>query len=214
MNIYPIVLGTIVANCYLIEDENNFMLVDTGRTSKKKELLAAIESHGCHPCDLKVVIMTHGHFDHTGLGAYFQDDLGIPVIMHKEAALKVITGDMFYGDNKIPKWRKWLVNKLFAIKTFTPTIQIEDDLDLTTYGFDGIITPTPGHSTGSLSLIFKDGHLISGDLFENVHAPKINTIMDDIDLAKKSYEKLSTYTIQKVYPGHGEPFDFSKLNDL
>ncbi len=211
MKVHPIRLGKVVANCYLIQEEGKFMLVDTGRVSKKKKLLSAMREQGCHPEDLELIVMTHGHFDHTGLGAHFQRNHGIRIVMHSAAAKKVVSGDMFHGNKAVPVIQKKIVNTLFKIQKYSPNIQMKESFDLSSYGFNAKVISTPGHSEGSVSVLLRDGQLICGDLFENDKKPQLNSIMEDVEIAKDSVEKLKNYEITKVYPGHGEAFEFVDL---
>jgi glyoxylase-like metal-dependent hydrolase (beta-lactamase superfamily II) len=62
----PFLVGRV--NCYLIEDEP-LTLIDTGPNSGKSldELEQALAAHGRTVEDLKLIILTHQHLDHTGL---------------------------------------------------------------------------------------------------------------------------------------------------
>ncbi len=42
------------------------VLVDTGGPDQRDALLAALRAHGLEPSDVGVVVVTHGHLDHTG----------------------------------------------------------------------------------------------------------------------------------------------------
>ena len=60
----PYKLGSV--NCYLITTETGFLLVDTGSSRRCAELEKELASAGCQPGDLKLIVLTHGDFDHTG----------------------------------------------------------------------------------------------------------------------------------------------------
>ena len=54
-----------------------------------------------------------------------------------------------------------------------------------------------------------DGTLICGDLLESTggsDSPKLNSLMDDLEAANQSIDKLKNLKIEVVYPGHGQPF--------
>ncbi|HWR70506.1 MAG TPA: MBL fold metallo-hydrolase, partial [Dehalococcoidia bacterium] len=53
-------------NCYLIETDSGFVLIDTGASNRRKDIEKELESAGCKPGDLKLIILTHGDFDHMG----------------------------------------------------------------------------------------------------------------------------------------------------
>jgi len=50
------------------------------------------------------------------------------------------------------------------------------------------------------------GELFCGDLLANVGKPDIWSIIDDLDAAYASIEKMKSLQINTVYPGHGQPF--------
>ena len=59
----PYKLGTV--NCYLIETDTGYILIDTGCSNKRTELEKELERAGCKPDNLKLIVLTHGDFDHT-----------------------------------------------------------------------------------------------------------------------------------------------------
>jgi len=90
---------------------------------------------------------------------------------------------------------------------FTPDLTIDEGFDLSDYRLDGEVITIPGHSKGSIGILLAtSGDLICGDLFENTDKPAFNSIMDDLEAANASAEKLTNYPIVTVYPGHGKPF--------
>ena len=63
VNIYPVPLG--FDHCYIIQDKGTIM-IDGGAPKKLKEFAKAIEEISIKPEDIKLMIMTHGHWDHIG----------------------------------------------------------------------------------------------------------------------------------------------------
>jgi glyoxylase-like metal-dependent hydrolase (beta-lactamase superfamily II) len=53
-------------NCYLIKTGLGYILIDTGNSNKQAELEKELEGVGCKPGNLKLIILTHGDFDHIG----------------------------------------------------------------------------------------------------------------------------------------------------
>nr|MDO8075676.1 MBL fold metallo-hydrolase [Candidatus Freyarchaeota archaeon] len=76
----PYRLGTV--NCYLIKTDTSYILIDTGCSNKRTELEKELESAGCKPGNLKLVVLTHGDFDHTGNAAYLREKFGTRIAMH------------------------------------------------------------------------------------------------------------------------------------
>lgn len=61
------------SNVYVIEDGNEYVLIDTGLGDYANNLPLALQKVGCSPKRVKAVILTHTHFDHVGgLSSLFQ----------------------------------------------------------------------------------------------------------------------------------------------
>jgi len=78
-----------------METDAGFILIDTGCSNKRVELEKRLESAGCKPGDLKLIVLTHGDFDHTGNAAYLRKKFGAKIAMHHEDSGMVERGDMF-----------------------------------------------------------------------------------------------------------------------
>ena len=63
MNIKSLMVGPIGTNCYLLcdEDVRACAVVDPGGDAGR--VAAAVAETGCAPC---AILLTHGHYDHTG----------------------------------------------------------------------------------------------------------------------------------------------------
>ena len=201
-------------NSYLIKTNKGYILIDTGYSTTRKELVKQLEDVGCTPGNLKLILVTHGHFDHTGNCAFLHKKYGTPIAMHKGDLQMVETGDMFYNKNIIMRtFGKILFFILLrgAFEKFTPDILIEDKYNLTPYGLEAEIIQLPGHSEGSIGLLTPDNNLICGDLLTNLKKPQKNTLIDNQDKLDASVEQIKNLKIDKIYPGHGKPFTMEQF---
>jgi glyoxylase-like metal-dependent hydrolase (beta-lactamase superfamily II) len=66
-------LGDHGVNFYLIEDPDGLVLVDAGVPAHLKQLDALLAGLGHSPADIRAVLLTHGHADHTGLARPLQE---------------------------------------------------------------------------------------------------------------------------------------------
>ena len=93
-----------------------------------------------------------------------------------------------------------------------PDIVISDNYDLSDYGLDGLVIPTPGHTPGSVSVIADRKAAFVGDTMFNIFG---NTVYppfaNDEGELLKSWEKLIEAGCEDFYPGHGKPFGIDKL---
>ena len=207
-------LGMGAVNCYLVTTGTGYILIDTGGSNRRTDLENELESAGCKPGDLKLIVLTHGDFDHTGNAAHLGKKFGAKIAMHRDDSGMVERGDMFWNRKK----GNMLVRMITPILTgfgkserFTPDICVEEGYDLSEYGFDAQVLDIPGHSKGSIGILTAGGDLFCGDLLTNTDQPALNSIMDDPAAAHASVEKLKSLSINTVYPGHGQPFPMERF---
>ena len=94
----PYRLGSV--NCYLIQTATGYILIDTGCSNKRADLEKEIESVGCKPGNLKLIVLTHGDFDHAGNAACLRKKFGTKIAMHYDDSGMVEHGDMFWNRKK------------------------------------------------------------------------------------------------------------------
>jgi len=204
----PFVLNVSV-NCYLVRTGDGFILIDTGRTNKRGAIEKELESAGCQPGNLKLIVLTHGDFDHCGNAAYLRKKFGAQIAMHKDDSGMVERGDMLWNRNKQNILIRIIFKLFFRLSKsdrFKPDLYIDEGYDFSAYGFDAKVLDIPGHSRGSIGILTASGDLFCGDLMANVGKPDIWSIIDDSVAAQVSVEKLKRLQINTVYPGHGQPF--------
>lgn len=204
----------ISVNCYLVALEDGFALIDTGVPNRREYLVSELEAAGCRPGDLRLILLTHGDFDHVGNAAYLRERYGAPVAMHRGDSGFVEQGDMFYGrkkPNAVVRTLMGLVSRLDPADRFTPDLYLEDGADLAAHGFVARVINVTGHSQGSLVVLTGDGALFCGDLIGNTKQPELWSVMDDKDLARESVRRLQALPASTVYPGHGKPFPAAEL---
>lgn len=209
----PYRLGSV--NCYLMKTDIGNILIDTGNSSKQAELEKKLESLGCKPGNLKLIILTHGDFDHIGNAAYLRKKFGAQIAMHSDDSGMAENGNMFWNRKKsniIAKIVSPVIFRFDKSRRFRPDLYIEDGFEFSAYGFDVKAVHIPGHSSGSMGILTKNGDFVCGDLLTNINKPELNSIMDDPETANLSIEKLRNLEINTVYSGHGKPFPMKNLS--
>ncbi len=191
-----------------------FLLIDTGLRSKRKRLLKILNQAGCRPENLKLIVITHGDFDHTGNGAFLHTQFRCPIAMHKDDSLMVELGDMFVNRTKGKKIVRKIINKAFQFERFKPDNLLVDGNKLNDFGWNATVIHLPGHSKGSIGIVTAEKQFFCGDLLENTKKPQINPIMDNNKEMKESISKLTLFAIDEIYPGHGRPFDAKALENF
>jgi len=204
----PYRMGSV--NCYLVRVANGYILIDTGPSKKRSELESEMAKAGCRPGNLKLILLTHGDFDHTGNAAYLRQKYATKIAMHGDDAGMAERGDISWNrkKGKNPVFRKTasVLFRFSQAQRFSPDLHVEDGQALTEYGWDATVVHIPGHSRGSIGVLTPSGDFFCGDLIENGKKPKLNSIMDDRGAANASLDRLAKLPIGTVYPGHGNPF--------
>ncbi len=203
----PFRMGSV--NCSIVETSNGYVLIDTGASNRRGQVEKELESAGCNPGDLKLIILTHGDFDHTGNAAYLRSKFGARIAMHRDDAGMLERGDMFWNRKSGNFLIRAVASFLFRFgkaERCSPDLYLEDGQDLSEYGFDARVLHIPGHSRGSIAILTAEGALFCGDLLEYKGKPVLNSIIDDRAAAEASFDRLKGLKVRAVYTGHGEAF--------
>jgi len=221
MEITHLPLGMV--NAYLIKTDNFSFLVDSGLSIKRKKLEAALAKAGVAPGDLKLVIATHGDFDHIGNCAWLQKKYGVKIAIHEADASLCRTGSSNIKRTRTSSFisripRKILFALLFKplmkkypLELFEPDIFLSDSQDLRSFGLDARVFHLPGHSSGSIGIHTAEGDFFSGDTINNRSKPAVGDLVENIAALETSITKIRSLKIRNVYPGHGKPFAMADM---
>ncbi len=179
MKITQLTVGSIGTNCYIVYDEQTKAAVVIDPSDESKLVAVRIKAM---QLDVKAVLLTHGHFDHSGDAARISKQAKASIWMHP-------------ADGKIPSW---LTHGLPETRELT---------DGETLDFDGLrftVLHTPGHTPGSVCFRCGDA-LFAGDTLFYRSCGRT-------DLPGGSWEDMSASLRRlaalegdfAVYPGHGE----------
>jgi hydroxyacylglutathione hydrolase len=211
----PLPLNVSHVNAYLVRTDHGFYLVDSGMTNARRQIELALEHLCCRPGDLKLILLTHGDFDHTGNAAHLRGKFGAKIAMHQGDSGMLTNGDMFWNRKIKQSLLKNLMSVFFRLREkdrCEPDIYVEDGTSLAEFGWEAQVLKTPGHSSGSISILTAYGDLFCGDLLTNsTGKPMLNSMMYDHEAGQVSFEKLKTLPIKTVYPGHGPSFAWEAL---
>ena len=151
-NVYYV--GICWVSAWLITSPNGHVLIDTLYGPYTSQMLSNIRALGFDPKDIKLVVVTHGHFDHAGGIGQLKSELapGTRFAMTKEG-WREGTEDRYH----VPRGEVLLAG--FPWKMIEPDIVLTDGQ--TVSGGDIAIQAfeTPGHSMGTASFAFdaRDG---------------------------------------------------------
>ncbi|MFD8142939.1 MBL fold metallo-hydrolase [Streptomyces sp. NPDC059708] len=214
--IVPIpVLGRHGINAYLLLGRRP-VVVDAGTPGSGRRIHDAIAAHGVDPADLSLIVLTHGHIDHFGAAAELRRLTGAPIAGH-EADL----GPFRTGRVRTPYLPTGPMGRLMArsaklrerAEPFEPDLLICGETDLYDYGVAARITPTPGHTAGSVSVLTEQGDLVAGDLIANsfmglIPGRPANPPFHDDPLGNlASLNRMLDLGPTRLHVGHGTPLE-------
>ena len=212
--IYPVRFG--INRCYLIREEGVIM-IDGGPPKKLKAFQKFIGGIPIRPEDIRLIVLTHGDFDHVGSAGEIRSLTGAKIAIHEndretfEKALHHFpTGTTAWGHSL-----RFILNPVTTVLFKFPGQKADIVLDNSDYplhefGINGSIVFTPGHTSGSVSVLLESGDAFVGCLAHNNLPfrlkPGLPIFADDIEEVRKNWKKVIERRAKMIYPAHGDPF--------
>ncbi len=192
-------------NCYIVANGKEAILVDA---AKKEHLDAILDA--CKPYEMKLLLLTHGHFDHTENAAALSGKLGIPIAMHKadldlidDNMAQSLTAGSFFGKIVLKASQESFSNR--EMPKFQPTIFLDHGDDLSDYSVSAKVISVPGHTNGSIAIDVDSKYLIAGDACMNMLYPTVSLLYHNKKEMLDSAAKISALGERIIYFGHGKP---------
>lgn len=216
MSLFIHTIHSLIANVYLIENENGVVIVDAGFNNAAREILRTVEQVGYAPSDVRLIFLTHAHMDHLGSAAELRRRTGAPIALHPADADKARAGhhNMPTGRGLMGKIIEHGFNKVGAkyhYEAFEPDILLQEGLTLDEFGLPARVIHTPGHTLGSVSLDLGAGVMVIGDAMINQIRVGMPLYGENNDLAYDSLRKIHALRPRVLYSGHGKPFSGDAL---
>lgn len=212
-DIYSLKLG--VNSCYLIRGKN-IVMVDAGPPWRLKAFKRKLARLYIRPDEIKLIVLTHSHFDHVGSAKEIKEFTGAKILIHETEKEYLEEGGFIMpkGTTTMGRITKFLFFPILKrIQFDRPEADItilSENFPLDEYGIDGSVIHTPGHTHGSLSVLLRTGEVFAGCLAHNGFPfrlmPGKPIFAEDINEVKESWKKLIKMGAKTVFPGHGKPF--------
>ena len=221
ISIHSILLG--IDRVHIIRGEKTIM-IDSGDAGRVKYFAKALEKLSIKPEDIKLIVLTHGHWDHIGSAKEIKDLTGAKIALHQkekdwlEKSLRPLPPG-------VTIWGKMLfmLMKMSMPMIHVPAAKVDitlgnGELPLNEYGIPGKIIYTPGHSMGSVSVLLDTGDAFVGDLamsgFPLRLSPGLPIFADDMGKVRESLKLLMDAGAKTIYPAHGKPFNADLLRKM
>jgi hydroxyacylglutathione hydrolase len=203
-------------NAYIVKDQGTIM-IDGGESKKTKAFIKGLEAASITPEDIKLIVLTHGHWDHIGSAAEIKEITGAQIVMHQnerrwlEESLKPMPPGVTTWGRIFGKLVTWVIVPFKRIRPTNVDIVLKDkEFSLDDYGIEGKVIHTPGHSSGSVSILLNTGEAFVGDLATNKFplrlTPGLPIFAEDWPKLIESWKKLLDLGVKIIYPAHGDPF--------
>ena len=198
-------------NVFLVETDDGLVLIDTGFHRSGARIAEAFSSLGRSPGDVRAIVVTHVHGDHTGCLAELKRQSGAEVWMHAADAALVRAG----VGGRVMHPGPGLLNRVIAPIAFrgplpegVPVLVEHEVGDGETLPFGGLrALHTPGHTAGHLALLLpRDGGvLFVGDAASHMTHLGMSIIYEDVAEGRRSLAKLSALDFEVACFSHGRP---------
>ena len=182
-------LRTPLVQAYAVRHSDGFHLIDTSTAGHDGAILDALGSvAGSTGRDVAIrdVLLSHGHDDHTGSAAALAERSGARILGPTGDA-SVIEGDSAAPVPSLRDWEVPLYEQALQHVPPAPPVQIDvlvDDGAILDWEVPGRIVAAPGHTPGSVAVLFEDA---------------------DLPQAVATFRQLATLDVDIACFGHGAP---------
>ena len=188
------------SNSYLLIDGTDALLIDAGVNAK--DVVKHLERENA---ELRHILLTHGHFDHTVSVDTLREATGAKLLMH------------FADTEMLADAEKSALTVFFGTRSSHKPADITlSDGDAIPFGNTVIqVLHSPGHSRGSVCYL-ADNMLFSGDTLFDGGYGRCDLYGGDMNVLASSLGKLQTLDPNlTIYPGHGSSAPLgAALNNL
>ena len=202
-HVYSISCGLGVA--FLIETPHGLYLIDSGSPGHQDRILAKMNALGRR--DLKLIWITHAHYDHYGSAAALRVLTGALIGVHPADTDYMIAGRSPTGSTRsygfIYPIAQQVVGSIRPLLATLPDFVLDDGETLEQYGLNASVLFTPGHTPGHTCLLLEGGIAFAGDLISRSSGIKQQYLLaTDWNQLPRSVAKLKAAQPEWIYTGH------------
>ena len=176
--------GSVPSSCHIIDTGEGLILIDPGLPETFYLVVQSLWELGFEPKQVRAILHTHGHYDHTGAVYAVHEETGAPVYMNALDAGTAVAFDSY---------------------TFTPpegTIFYKEGDEVKVGNLTFRVMETPGHTPGGVTLICGDA-LFTGDTLFAGSCGRTDFAGGSMEVELQSLAKIAALPGDyEVYPGH------------
>ena len=207
MNLPPGIhpLRGLFGSCHLLIEGREAVLIDTGLIGEIPRIEQLLRQSNLSFRDLRAILLTHGHLDHTGNLARLAALSGAPVFAHEKEAAHIAGQFPYRGWSRVCGALEAAGRTLLHYQPTSITHFLQDGETLLFCGGLNVIH-LPGHTAGHCGFYSPRHHLLfSGDLFASyrfsIHQPPpfLNSCPE---LLAGSLARVQRLNPQLILPNH------------
>lgn len=190
MKIFPLTLGELDTNCFIIATEHNkAVVIDPAAEADK--ILAVLDEN---KLSAEWILLTHGHFDHTAAAFSLIEKTGAKLYIHK--------ADEELLSDPVKSVANFIRNEAFH--ELKPDFYLEDGEEFDLDGVKFRIMHTPGHTRGSVMLFCGD-IIFAGDTIFAGSVGRTDLYGGSYFDQRKSLDKIKEIGGNyQIFCGHGD----------
>ncbi len=137
-------VGTRPASTHVIATEEGLIVIDPGYPEALDEILENMRALGLDPMQTRIILCSHGHYDHAGAVRPLQELTGAKTYLGR--------GDLDMVEKGLLTWTEELGTDYN--EHFSPDVLLDDGDHVTLGSTDILCLSTPGHTPGTISFFF------------------------------------------------------------
>ncbi|HWC18248.1 MAG TPA: MBL fold metallo-hydrolase [Terriglobales bacterium] len=210
-----------IANCYIVGTPEAWVMIDAGTPGSAKNILRAVREHFGADAVPAAIVLTHGHFDHSGSARELAERWRVEIYAHR------LELPFVNGSSRYPAPDPTVGGFMSQVIRFLPNKKMDLGHNLRQLPAGRLpwlpeweILETPGHSPGHVSFFRgTDGTVLAGDAFATVNQNSIHDVITqrqqvagpppysncDWQAAERSMKKLAELRPRVLAAGHGIP---------
>jgi glyoxylase-like metal-dependent hydrolase (beta-lactamase superfamily II) len=209
--LFQISLGFV--NAFLIVTDQ-LTLIDTGIPGSARTILAAVNQLGYKPQDIRKILITHLHGDHTGSLETLRQASGAQVVMHPADAGSYRQGITMRPYQPGPGFLNKILGAGAALRGMPPpgaphrVDEVVEDGQVLDWAGGVRVVHTPGHTAGHIALLWPaaGGIIICGDAATNMLGNLgYGPLYEDLAEGRRSLSKLAALDFVTACFSHGGP---------
>jgi hydroxyacylglutathione hydrolase len=203
MHIHALSCG--LSYAFMIEDTHGLYLVDSGSPGQHGRVLAKMRQLG--RTDLKLIWITHAHYDHYGSADRLRALTGAQIGVHPADADALRNGLSPLGSSHKQGFLFSLLlpplNRVWPLPATPPDFELKDGETLERFGLQATVIHTPGHTPGHTCLLLPGGIAFAGDLISRHPRPGPQSLVaTDWSQLRSSLARFKALKPAWIYTGH------------